>query len=290
MAAKHFKHNRKRNSGLIYEFLVRRMATQILDHDEKGYKKSLEIITRYYADGSSLREEKDLFDVIQTTRGVSEQVARQVVAKVKEHASRLDKWKIDVKKSNLIKDINYAFGKDFFSRHRINEYRLFASIQMVVDSCKANHDKKTINESVQVMQLEEALVKFMTFEQPQKRPDSEEKVDSLVCAIAAKKFQEKYGSSLNRDQKTLIEKYMRCMMTGENEEFVAHLSDEKRRIAIELHKSDSMKEIKEDSVMRDRLNEAKKKLSNVDVSSASEESVQEMMLFQKLVEELTSNE
>ena len=286
-----FKHNKKRNTGLIYEFLVRRMASQLLEKDAKGYARSLEITKKYFGDGSVLRQEKELFDAVSSSRGVPDNVARYIVAKVKEHARALDAWKIEVKKSNLIKELNYAFGKDFFSKHRINEYKFLASVQLVIDACK-REGKSTINEGVQLMQLEEAIVKYMTIkpQHVQQIVHNNGQVDKLVCAIAAKNFQKKYGTSLNKEQKFLIESFMRCEMSGAKDELIAKLIEEKSRISLELHKADSMKEVRDDKVMHERMQEAQKKLASLDVTSASDDVVQEIMLYQKLTEELKSDD
>jgi hypothetical protein len=51
-----------------------------------------------------------------------------------------------------------------------------------------------------------------------------------------------------------------------------------------------MKEVQEDKVMKQRYVEAAKKLSELDVSRLDESVIEEMMLFHKLAEELSSNE
>src|SRR3990172_2102359 len=134
--ASQFKHRRARNSGLVYEFLVRRLSKSMIDGDRGTYHKTLEVLNRYYSEGTVLSEERELFDVIKNSRCLTESAARRILTEVQKHARKMDARKIDIKKSCLIKEINYAFGKGFFAEHRIPDYRLLASIQMVIDACR----------------------------------------------------------------------------------------------------------------------------------------------------------
>src|SRR5271165_3205878 len=119
-----FNHNKKRNSGLVYEFLVRQMGAGLIDHDKKIYQESLGLIRKYFGEGTPLGAERLLFEVFRENRGVTEGAAWRVIEEVKRLAKALDHKKIEIKKSNLIKEVNHTFGRDFFSRHRIPEYRL----------------------------------------------------------------------------------------------------------------------------------------------------------------------
>ena len=126
-----FKHNKKRDTGLVYEFLVRKLSQTMVEKDTSSYQKTMDILRKYYGDGAILAEERELFDVIMNARGLSEVAARRVLGEVQRVAKSMDARKIDIKKSNLIKEINYTFGRDFFSNHRVPTYRLLASIQML---------------------------------------------------------------------------------------------------------------------------------------------------------------
>ena len=63
-----FNHNRKRNTGLIYEFLVRQLASQMIDKDHAGWQKTYEVIERYFSPSSVLAEELDMFNALRALR------------------------------------------------------------------------------------------------------------------------------------------------------------------------------------------------------------------------------
>jgi hypothetical protein len=281
-----FKHNKKRNAGLVYEFLVRRLSKTMIDKDKDGSQKTLGIVRKYFGEGTVLSEEKELFDVIRNTRGVSEMAARRILGEIQKQAKSLDIKKIDIKKSNLIKEINYGFGQDFWDDHRIPEYRLLATIQMIIDSARI---PTQISESVQKIQLEEGLVQYMTSTGDFTVKERNQDIDKLVMALTAKKFQEKWTHSLNPAQKVILEKYIRFIATGDEETFRGFLHKRKSDMTASLNKYVSMKEFATDTVMRQKMDEAVTKFNSLPFG-ASDEFVQEMMLFEKLVEEIESHE
>lgn len=285
--ASSFKHNKKRNSGLVYEFIVRRMASQAIAQDATGYQKSLKIVKEYFAPGQPLAQERELFEVVCSSRGLSSESARRLLDEVLGHAQKLDHRKIEIKKSNLIKELNYTFGKNFFSEHRVPEYRLLASIQVLLESHRPG---RPLLESVQRAQLEESLVRFMTTVDPVSKPGTgDEKVDTLVCALAAKKFQEKYGQNLSPGQARILERYMRATMSEETGRFEQFLLEEFGRMSKVLENSRLMKEVREDKMMAERLDEAIARIKLDRQHQSLEFMTEEAMLYRKLIEELSSD-
>jgi hypothetical protein len=284
-----FNHNKKRNSGLIYEFLVRRMGLTLVDQDPESYLKTIGIIKRYYSAGQPLAREKDVFDVICRSRGLNENAARRILNEVYKHVQEFDNRKIDIKKSNLIKEIHYAFGKDFFDIHRIPEYRLFASIQMLIEQYRSS-SSKSINEGVSKIQLEESVVKYMTL--PVGNPlinIKGEKVDSLVATLAMKKFEERYSDALNESQKKTLRRYMNYSMTGNKEQFGREMEEERKFLIESLNNSKELSCFQEDTVMSGRLSEAINSLNQIN-DMTSESAVQELLLYHKLFSEIQSDE
>ena len=286
--AQNFKHNKKRDTGLVYEFLIRRLSQTMLDGDKDGQRTALGIVRKYFDQSSGpLSEERELFDVIRNTRGVSENVARQVLSEVQKAARKMDVKKLDIKKSNLIKEINYSFGQDFWDNHRIPDYRVLASIQMVIDASRGDAN---LTESVSKIQLEEGLVQFMmtksgaVLAQP-----SKSEVDQLVMRMVAKRFEEKYSKTLSTPQKKLLEKYVRYQVSGDDKQLSDFLLDEMVRISKSLDAALAMNEFTEDKFMLEKLVEAKKLFPTVG-NKPVDYRVEEVMMYQKLVEEIESND
>ena len=282
-----FKHNKKRDTGLVYEFLIRQMSRAVVDKDQAKYRRALEIVKKYYGDGSALSEERELFDVVRAARGLTENSARRVLGEIERHAQNMDAKKIDIKKSNLIKEINYSFGREFFSEHRVPDYRLLASIQMVIDAARTQN---RLTETVQKIQLEEGLVRYMMTRGSFSESNVEKsEIDALVMSMVAKRFNEKYSQSLGSGQKVLLEKYIRFQVTGDKQPLLDFMAHELSRLGKSLAQAKLMNEVVSDKLMVDKLEEAHQKLVDAQTKPL-EERIEEMMLFQKLAEEIESDE
>lgn len=280
------KHRKKRNAALVYEFLVRRMASTMVDRDPDSYVAALQITKKYFKSGQPLAQERELFEAIVNSRGLTEQAANRILQDVQRHARNLDERLLEIKKSNLIKDVNYAFGQDFFDVHRVREYRLLASIQMLLDRYRR---EGPLTEDVEKIRLEEGLVKYMTTVEPAPQVTQLQEVDSLVAQMAMKKFEERYSGSLNEAQRLTLRKFMNFNMTGDRERFQADMEQEKDYIVKRLTESQDTGEFVADHVMHERLVEARQKLQGMR-DLTTESAVEDILLYQHLLKEIDSDE
>jgi hypothetical protein len=287
MASKGFKHSKKRNCGLVYEFLLRKMSQSLLQNDDVGYRTALRLVKKYYHTGSVLDGERRLFDAIVDTRGASEKVARGVIEEVISSAKNLDFRLIDIKKSNLLKDVNRSFGKKFFDEFRLEDYRSYASIQLLVNSCAQG---STIVEGVQRIQLREALIVYMMSSPEQKKlaPTA----DNLAYSIAVKKFNERYNDALSSDQKSILKEYVMSLADEDKgpKKLGSYLSKVRLRVMERLGDARLVREVVEDPTMGKRLVEAEDILKRMDLVTAGEREVEDLMLFIRLTEEVSSGE
>ena len=72
MTVTSFRHSKKRNSGLLYEFLIRRMSLSMVNGDKPSYDKASSILKRYFSAGMPLATEKEIFDVVVSSRGLQD--------------------------------------------------------------------------------------------------------------------------------------------------------------------------------------------------------------------------
>lgn len=283
-----FKHNKRRNSGLIYEFLLRKISDSILEKDLKGSKKAFNIIKKYYKKGSPLYEEKVLFDTINQTKEVSDRVANGILKEVSRSARRLNFKTIDIKKSSLLKEINHTFGQSFFSTYVIDDYKALASIQLFINGC---NPKSTLMENVQRIELEESLIKFMIYEHSKAQVNEYEQVDELSYRIAVDKFNKRYSDSLNESQKNLLSSYTTSLSSIKNKhKFSKYLNEQRNNLLSFLKKSHKLEEIKSDKLILKKLDIAESILENMSFKNVGSKEVENLMLYCKLVEEITSND
>jgi hypothetical protein len=158
---------------------------------------------------------------------------------------------------------------------------------MIIDAARS---AQRLTESVQSIQLEEGLVRYMTsVTEFAVAPPPNQDIDQLVMAMTAKKFQEKYSHSLNPNQKVLLEKFLRFQVAGDEKRLFEHINSEHTRITKALESEMISKEASEDPIMKEKLTEAYLRFTEGGRRTLDEE-VERLMLYQKLVEEIDSDE
>lgn len=284
------KHNKKRNTGLIYEFLIRKMSQSILDNDSKSYNFCFKTLKKYFSDGQPLHEENKLFNVVLTTQNVEGNKARRILDEVKNSAKALPYRLCDIKKSNLIKEIHQTFGRNFFSIYKINDYKAYASAQLLINCC--NNKSKTIEENVDRVFLEEALIEYMS-RSDNKLVNEAPQVDSVVYSIAVKKFNERYNDSLNGGQKKLLKEYITILSSQDevaiNKNLTTLLENQKKQLLNQIQNAYMVQEIVKDNVIKEKLAEVEQYIKSLDLNNQSQ-AVEDLMLTHKLVEEINSDE
>lgn len=286
MAPTRFRHNKKRNSGLLYEFLIRKVTESCIDKNTNSYNTAFNLIKKYFDEGSPLREEKEIFDAVLNNAGkVNKEIARGIVKEVIRESKKVNNRLLEIKKSNLIKEIHKTFGKEFFSNFRIDDYRTYASIQLLINNSKSS---STLIENIDRVQLEDTIVNFLIKEKIVEKNRMSD-VDLFTYNIALKKFDDKYNSELNESQKRILKKYIRSFFNKDKSSLNKFINEEISDIADELNFHRNDKCFKEDSEMKTKLNEAINKLDQLSKKPIDDHLVENLMMFRKLIEEISSD-
>lgn len=279
-------HNKKRNSLLIYEFLVRTISRALIDDDKKKSSSALKILRRHYKPGSELYKEFRLMNALAKTTVSSEHVAASILKEAKEAASQLDEKKLDREKSILIRNINHSLNDENFYDQHISEYRTYATMQTLLNEWRSSD--KDIHK---LARFEDQILNYLVTEKTSP-PDETISEDTsgtarLLMKVMSKKLNEKYGSVLNEQQKSLIKAYA-----------YSTASDDQTSIKLKL------REIKEDLIglvdsysaenahdyVNNKLNETKKILSEETLEAIDDATVTRFMLYSRLKDELESKE
>ena len=131
------QHNKKRNVGIIYELLLRAVSAAIVENDKKRAQLALDIIEKYYDRKTELYKEYRLFNALIKSTVSDTPVAAAVLSEAKSAARRSDHKKLDYEKSLLIREINHNLQDDNFYQRRIPDYRLYATVQNLINEWSA---------------------------------------------------------------------------------------------------------------------------------------------------------
>jgi len=280
-------HNKKRNSILIYEFLVRTISRALIENDKKKSSAALKILRRHFKPGTELYREFRIMNALFKTTVSSEHVAGSILREAKTAAAAIDFSALDRQKSLLIKAINHTLNDDQFYDQQISEYRTFATIQTLLNEWRSQEkDIETL------AKFEDHLVKWLVTEKAE-TPDSTITEDTggtsrLLMKVMTKKLNEKYSGVLNEQQKSLVKAYA-----------LSAASDDPRTIQLKLEeiKSDLSKMIdtyvmqdNHNDYLRNKMIETKQQLLSESLEEVNDETVTRFMLYSRLKNELETEE
>ncbi len=228
-------HNKKRNVGILYELLVRKVSESLIEGDERKSDQAIGIIEEFFCKESVLLKEYRLFSALTKTYVESDHIASKLLAEARKGAQDFDHNKLEHEKSRLIKKINKTFDDDSFFNSKIPEYKKFASIQTVLNAWR-EPEKFGLG---RIAESEERVVAILKEKnQIEDLADLKTKeVNPLTSKLMLEKFNKKF-QKLSGSQKRIVE----TVLSKNSENLKSVLVDEKAqafRSLKELQKEDA---------------------------------------------------
>jgi len=285
---KKIKHSKVKNTGVLFELLVRQITLEVLNGDKTENAKH--IVKEFFASGTELNKELRLYDLLLKEKYNSESKAEMFVETVSQAHSKLNVAKLSKEKYNLIKEINEKFELEQFLSSPITNYKVLASIYKVFESKKSeNYDIKDVFNS-KVTLIENIIARTSTktnkiedtkLIESYKQQDKDLRL--LTYKILVETFNKKY-TNLDSKQKNLLKEYINNI--SNTSKFKDYLSVELPNIISELK---SIKAKIEDKVTTIKLSETISVLEKMKMGkSVSDNQVSSIMLSYELIKELKS--
>ncbi len=204
------KHSKYKNTGLIFELLVKQVASDTLEGVESP---ALKIIKKYFTGKSTLVREFKLYEFISKNRGVSQVQADNIVSTILEVARKMNKTLLKNQKYNLIKEIKDSYNvEDFFSM-KVVDYKPLAAtyclieahtVDTLVDPSTLVNNKLTVLEHLTAKKQDKTSVRESLVEEFSKY---DKDVRMLTYKILLEKFNGKY-TTLLPEQKNLLKEFI----------------------------------------------------------------------------------
>jgi hypothetical protein len=277
---KKLKHSKYKNTGILFEMLVRKLTSETLSSDKSV---TIDIIKKYFGRNTELSKELQLYNALLKEQFRSEAQALDYIRTVKSAHSNLNAAALKRQKYNLVKEISDKFVFDNVSKIHINDYKVLASINMIFEYSETDNPK-------QLMECKNAIIKNGLLTErvtPKKDPVLEsfesqpKEMRLLTYKLLVDKFNEKY-SGLDESQKKLLNQYI----THVND--TATLREYIQKIIPQIKKqlAESAKGI-DDKVVKIKVEKLSEMLCNVEnLKTIKESHVLSLLRYFDLVREL----
>jgi hypothetical protein len=285
---KKIKHSKFKNTGVLFELLVRQITLEVLNGDKTENAKN--IVREFFAPSTELNKELRLYDLLLKEKYSSETKADRLVETVCEVHTKLNYAKLSKEKYNLIKEVAEKFDLEQFLSSPISNYKVLASIYKVFESKRDEkydikdifNSKITLIENItskpaQVVKSTEDKKLIETYIQQDKD------LRLLTYKILVETFNKKY-TNLDSSQKNLLKEYINNITN--TTKFKDYVGIELPKIISELK---SIKSKLTDKVTQIKLSETISVLEKMKIGkSVSDGQVSSIMLSYELIKELKS--
>ena len=202
------KHSKYRNTGILFELLVRQITADTL---KEGESPAVDLLKNYFFK-SELGKELRLYESVTKSKVLSENQASAFISTILKQSTKLNRSALRKEKYNLIKEIKSLYNINEFFATKVKNYTQFASIYTLIESQNSKNITNTeqiVNNKVNLLEhltksvasdvvKNDVLSEFQTY-------DKDTRI--LTYKVLLEKFNDKYDD-LSNDQKSVLKEFI----------------------------------------------------------------------------------
>ncbi len=206
------KHSKYKNTGILFELLVRQITADTLSGVDS---KATKILKKYFVKTELGREYK-LYETLSKHKNLTEGKAEVVINSIVESSKNLNRGALKRQKYNLIKEISSQYNLDEFFKTKLPSYKSQAALYTLLEI----YNSENLSNPNQIIDNKIIILETLTT-----RPVSKQKVEDdlmtefqsydkdlriLTYRVMLEKFNGKY-ESLNENQKSVLKEFINSM-------------------------------------------------------------------------------
>lgn len=211
---KKMKHSKYKNTGILFELLVRQIATDTLNNRDS---KATRIIREHFGKNTELAKELRLYQSSIKESFSTEYKASEFLNIILKERSKLSETTLNKQKYNLIKDIKKNFVLEDFFKYRVSNYKENASIYKLFEYQNAESPKEyvecksTLLEHLTGKSQNTDKITTTINEEYSKQP---KEVRLLAWKMLVENFNNKY-TNLTAKQRNILKEYINSIDNSE---------------------------------------------------------------------------
>jgi hypothetical protein len=277
------KHSKYKNTGILFELLVRQITADTLSGQDS---KATHILKKYFVK-TELGKEYKLYETLTKHKNLTEGKAEIVINSIIESSKNLNRGALKRQKYNLINELQKYYSLEEFFKTKLPNYKSYAALYTLVEIYNSEH----LSNPNQIIDNKIALLENLTtkYIDKQKVEDDlliefqsyDKDLRILTYKVMLEKFNGKYAS-LNNNQKLVLKEFINSIdSTPKLKEFYNSKVEEIRKELHELSKKVTNK------VTQIKLNEITNLLSTLNKNSKiNNDNLVNLLQYYELLEEL----
>lgn len=202
------KHSKIKNPVIVFELLLRKLTSDTINGVEKS--PSLSIIKEFFNKKTALGKEYELYQTLIRNKFSNELKANVLLEHVLESRKTLNEKQLRKEKYEIIKKIKESYDIDQFFDTKLDNYKLYASIYKLFENDITATPEQIVKEKFTIVEhivssksvqknAETILEQFET---------ENKDVRLIAYKILVDKFNRKYSSQLDENQKKILKEYI----------------------------------------------------------------------------------
>ena len=280
------KHSKFKNTGLIFEFLLRQITSDVLSKTDESI--ALKIVKKRFNENTELGKELSLYNILINQKFKSDRKADYFITEVLNSRNKLNNSVLRREKYNLIKEIKQNYNVNKFFASKVPQYKLNASIYSLFEHIdRLSPESKTesyFNILEHITTGKKGIKLTETLNEKVLPTDSDLRI--LTYKTLLEKFNKKY-SGLDGNQRSLLRAFINNISNNNSlKEYVdkrlPYLVKELKKYSVNI----------KNKVVKIKLNEAINSINKFCGSGNNrhikDSSVVQMMRYYELLKELKS--
>lgn len=208
------KHSKYKNTGLLFELLVRRITADTLEGKENS--PAVNILRKYFLN-TELGKEYKLYEQITKHKGLTEGKAEIVINSLVEASTKLNRTEVRRQRYNLVKEVKDHYPVDKFFKVRIGNYKIYAALNNLIENHSSGNatPEVVINNKLTLLEhLSKPVLKEKKDELMEQVKGYDKDLRILTYRVLLEKFNDKYDN-LKPVQKEVLREFINSVDSPE---------------------------------------------------------------------------
>ena len=211
----YIKHSKFKNTGILFEILVKKITSDTLSGKNS---KAIKIIKEYFVN-TELGKEYKLYETMFKTKNQTEHRANMVLNTILEQSKKLNRSKLKGEKYRLIKELKSIYNLEDLFKTKLSDYKAQASLYTLLEIYnieKSSNPQQVVDNKITILEhvsgnkvnndkvKDSVLAEFKSYDKD---------LRTLTYHVLLENFNTKYDN-LNINQKLILKEFINSADNG----------------------------------------------------------------------------